>query len=211
MRDCKAPVRNQKGFTLVEAIITVAVIGILVMIGVPTFIGSLSRSRLTGTAREVATLMQVARLEAIKLNAPTEVNYDATANQFFVFVDIDRNGVESAADHRLTSVVRPSRKIQFRGPADAVPNGPDAIDIWDDAPANTGPIFNPDGSADRAGAYRFHSEGNNYIEVRIETPATGRIALRKWDSVLNAYFAHLESNRVWIWHGTGTETKPSYL
>mgnify|MGYP001581768365 FL=1 len=152
--------------------------------------------------------MQVARLEAIKLSAPVEVNYDSTRNRLVAFVDFDRDGVEDSTDRRLASEVRLPRRVEFRGPSDGVPNGPNAIDGWDNVPANLGPIFNPDGSVDRVGAYRFTDPSGQIIEVRVETPATGRIALKKWDSGLGRFFAQREENREWIWYDTGTRPIP---
>ena len=200
MPDSDSSPRSQRGFTLIEAVITVALLGILLLIGLPTVLGTLNRTRLTGTTREIATLLQVARLEAIKMDAPVEVNYDVGSNSFISFVDMDRDGLESAPDRRLGSVIRVPRKIEFRGPGDAAPNGANAIDGWDNAPANPGPVFRPDGSADRVGAYRFRDSNNNILEVRIETPATGRMILRKWDPALDIFYAHLENDRRWEWY-----------
>lgn len=199
---------SQRGFTLLEVIVTVAVTGILLLISIPAMLGMLNRMRLTGIARETATLMQVARLEAIKMSAPVEVNYDVTLNRLMAFVDFDRDGTEDTTDRRLSSEVRLPRRIEFRGPADAAPNGANAIDGWDDAPANLGPIFNPDGSVDRVGAYRFRDPSGQIIEVRIETPATGRIALKKWDTALSKFYAQKEENREWIWYDSGTRPIP---
>ena len=42
------------------------------------FLNMLNRFKLSGTTRELASLMQAARLEAIKMNAPAHVNYDAS-------------------------------------------------------------------------------------------------------------------------------------
>ena len=195
----------QHGFTLVEALVTIAVTGILLLISIPAFLGMLNRMRLTGIARESATLMQVARLEAIKMSAPVEIQYEASGNRLMGFVDFDRDGIEGATDRRLTSEVRLPMRVEFRGPGDAAPNGANAIDGWDDAPAKLGPTFNPDGSVDRVGAYRFTDSAGQILEVRIETPATGRIALRKWDSALTRFYAQKEENREWIWHGSGTQ------
>lgn len=63
-----------------------------------------------------------------------------------------------------------------------------------------GPIFNPDGSADRIGAFRFRDSNDNYLEVRIATPATGRIVLRKWDRNDLAFFQNGEDGHKWEWY-----------
>ncbi|MEZ5314473.1 MAG: GspH/FimT family pseudopilin [Thermoanaerobaculia bacterium] len=198
------PAAAERGFTLIEALITVAVIGILILITIPAMLGMLNRMQLTGVSRETATLMQVARLEAIKMSAPVEVRYDSTQNRLIAFLDFDRDGIRNGADRLLSAEVRLPRRVQFRGPGDAAPNGANAVDGWDDAPAKPGPTFLPDGSVDRVGAFRFMDSGGQIIEVRVETPATGRIAMKKWDSVLSKFYAQKEENREWIWFDSGT-------
>src|SRR6187401_2556129 len=93
--------KRQAGFTLMEMIVVVAIIGILALISAPAFLRMINRYKLTGTAREVNSLMQAARLEAIKLNAPAQVNYDATTNEFIAWVDLDRDGLLASPPDRI--------------------------------------------------------------------------------------------------------------
>ncbi len=190
------------GFTLIEMLVTLVVLGILALIGVPAFLSMLNRLKLTGNAREIATLMQVARLEAIKLNAPAEVNYDAATRSFFAFVDLDFDGLYTdGTDRQIGGQLRLSSGIALQGPQDATPEDVNSIDGWDDgADPNPGPIFNPNGSADRVGAFRIRDRRDNTIEIRIETPATGRVVLQKWfGAPLNAFFENGEGGHDWAW------------
>ena len=196
---------RQAGFTLIESLVVVAVIGILVLISAPAFLKMINRFKLTGTTREVTSLMQAARQEAIKMNAPAHVNYDATSNSFFAFVDLDRDQVLSAADRILAARTPIPKKVEFRGPGDAGVNGANAIDGWDDPPtARLGPIFNPDGSVDRAGSFRLKDSNDNFLEVRIEMPATGRMVLRKYFPDESAFFMNGEKvgtiDHKWVWY-----------
>ncbi|MBP9144632.1 MAG: GspH/FimT family pseudopilin [Thermoanaerobaculia bacterium] len=184
---------RQAGFTLIESLVVVAVIGILVLISAPAFLKMMNRFKLTGTTRELTSLMQAARQEAIKMNAPAQVNYDATSNSFFAFVDLDRDQVLSAPDRILAARIPVPKKVEFRGPGDAGVNGANAIDGWDDAPSvRLGPVFNPDGSADRVGSFRLKDSNDNFLEVRIQMPATGRIVLRKYFDAEDAFFVNGE-------------------
>ncbi len=203
MKTARSPIlKRQAGFTLIETLIVLAVIGILVLISAPAFLKMMNRFKLTGTTRELASLMQAARYEAIKMNAPSQVNYDATSNRFIAFVDLDRNNVQSTADRILAASVMVPRKVEFWGPPDVAANGVNAIDGWDDntPTARLGPIFSPDGSADRVGAYRLKDSNDNFLEVRVETPATGRIVLKKYFPADTAFFLNGESDHKWVWY-----------
>lgn len=203
MRAARRPILSrQAGFTLIETLIVLAVVGILVLISAPAFMKMLNRFKLSGTTRELASLMQATRLESIKMNAPAQVHYDAASNTFFAFVDLDRDGVLGAPPDRILAgrVIVPT-KVEFWGPGDGAANGANAIDGWDSAPTvRLGPIYSPDGSVDRAGAFRLKDSNDNFLEVRVQTPATGRIVLKKWDRNDPAFFANGEDGHKWVWY-----------
>jgi len=182
---------RQSGFTLLEVLVVVAVVGILLMITAPAFLNMINRYKLTGTAREVAALMQAARLESIKMSSTAQVSFDSVTNSFTATLETGR---------ALPGTVPMPVKVEFRGPGDGAPNGANAIDGWDDAPAQDGPIFRPDGSVDRVGAFRFKDSNDNYLEVRVETPATGRIVLRKYDPGEDAFLLNGEGGHRWVWY-----------
>ncbi len=84
--------RPAQGFTLVELMVTVAVIGILAMIAVPSMTSLVSTSRVKGQSEEVTSLMQVARSEAIRRNqrvtacaSAAGTTCSASAGRFVVF------------------------------------------------------------------------------------------------------------------------------
>ncbi len=183
-----------------ELLVVIAIIGILALLTAPSFLRMMNRYKLSGTARELVSLMQATRHEAIKLNAPAQVNYDAATNTFIAFVDLDRDGVQSAPDRVLAGKVIVPRKVEFWGPGDSGPNGANATDGWDDPPARLGPIFNPDGSVDRVGAFRLKDSNNNYLEARVETPATGRLVLKKYFPGEAAFFMNSETGHKWVWY-----------
>ncbi len=60
--------RMQRGFTLVELMVTIAVLAIIMALAVPSFTGLIRSSRLTGAANELVASVQLARSEAVRLN-----------------------------------------------------------------------------------------------------------------------------------------------
>jgi type IV fimbrial biogenesis protein FimT len=61
------------GFTLVELMITVAVLAIVLAIGVPSFSAMIRRNQLVSTANEISATMNLARMEAIRRNRRVEI------------------------------------------------------------------------------------------------------------------------------------------
>jgi len=58
--------RQQRGFTLIELMITLAVAGIVLMASVPPFVNMFTRIRVEGTGNELSADLQFARTEAVR-------------------------------------------------------------------------------------------------------------------------------------------------
>jgi type IV fimbrial biogenesis protein FimT len=75
----KPTCRPPGGFTLVELLIVVALIGVLAALGAPAFTKMMERGRLRGAAEGVFSDLQLARTEAIKRNAEVWVTFSSAA------------------------------------------------------------------------------------------------------------------------------------
>lgn len=146
------------GFTLVEALVVVAIIAILTTFSMPALFNMIERSKLEGAARETASLVQLARLHAIKTGDVTTV-----------------------------LVNRPARNITVTAAGDQIarmdlPQGVSWLASWNFSPADTA-LFNADGSIQVIGGFRLESRRNaaNRMQVIVQPRATARVAVEKYN------------------------------
>ena len=65
--------RRARGFTLIELMVTVAILAIMLGIGVPSFRSFIASQRVKSASYELMTSLQIARSEAIKRNGTVSV------------------------------------------------------------------------------------------------------------------------------------------
>jgi prepilin-type N-terminal cleavage/methylation domain-containing protein len=77
-------IKKNSGFTLIELMVVIVVIGICVAIGVPNFVGWLPKYRLKSAARDLYSNLQLAKLSAIKNNADWAIVFNKAPDQYQV-------------------------------------------------------------------------------------------------------------------------------
>lgn len=113
---------NPDGFTLVELMVTLAVIGILAIIATPSMTDLINNSRATAQTEELVASLQLARAEAIRRNARVTIcagtagvcSGSGTWDNWTVF------GRDKTAAVATTDVIRDtaaSTSMQVAGPA----------------------------------------------------------------------------------------------
>lgn len=106
--------RSQRGFTLIELMVALAVMAIVIGMAVPGFQSTINGNRLAGAANELVAGLQTARMEAIRRGARVAACASANANAgagaacatsgvhgWIVFVDADRSNGFNAGDTLL--------------------------------------------------------------------------------------------------------------
>jgi type IV fimbrial biogenesis protein FimT len=110
--------RAQAGFTLLELMVVVAIVGLLMAVAVPAMGDFIRNGRITAAANDVMAALHFTRSEAIKRRQPVTLctsanalNADGSANTvdpacaasefltgWIVFVDLNQDGVRDAGD-----------------------------------------------------------------------------------------------------------------
>jgi len=122
---------HSKGFTLMELVITLAVLAILLTIATPSLDMFSSAYKLRGAAREVATDLQFARLLAVKENKNIQVAFNPTSYQVVRVSD---------------GTVAKARNLSTDYPNTTLTNISITFDSRGDSSANTVTVTNPRGA-----------------------------------------------------------------
>lgn len=147
--------KNQRGFTLIEVILVVAVIGILALMSGPLFVSFLKSQQLKGAAEQVRTLLNQARQLAIARNTSYTVAVDTTNKRLRFCTDSTTCAAANV----------------WKGPgtdSDGYIKLDDAIEV----PSGTPSTFNYLGAATTAGTIKVRKE-SACMDVTVS--ASGRI------------------------------------
>lgn len=174
---------KQEGLTLIEILIVIIIIGILIAIAVPNFLNWLPNMRLSEAARELHSLMQETKTEAIRTNQAKAIVFQPAINKYSLCsspgVDNDwstlgNNTVTQTYDfakygygvgYGVANIVGNNSVSGNALPADNVSFTSDVL------------VFNPSGTGN--GGYVYLQNRNNRV-FAIGTQTTGRVRLLKW-------------------------------
>ena len=95
--------RNNSGFTLMEMLIAIGVIGVLTAVAIPNFIAWQANRKLSGASREVLSALQFARLSAVKENDNVVIWFNDSNNTYRAYVDSDEDKTQDANERTVKS------------------------------------------------------------------------------------------------------------
>jgi type IV fimbrial biogenesis protein FimT len=89
---------NNKGFTLTELTVTLAVLGIISSISIPSYFSWLPRHRLQTSVRHIYDDMNMARSRAVKTNADIGTQFNPDNETYRIFIDADQDQTYDAGE-----------------------------------------------------------------------------------------------------------------
>lgn len=129
--------RAQNGFTLLELMVVLAIVGVLMAVAIPAMGDFLRNGRITAAANDVMAALHFTRSEAIKRRVPVSlctstdtINPDGTQNDdptcadsefltgWFAFVDVNQSGTREAGEEVLMQREEIDARITARSSAD---------------------------------------------------------------------------------------------
>ncbi len=98
---------RQQGFTLIDIMFTVSLLGVLMAVTVPGATTASRRHHLTAATREVAAQVRLARLKAVTANRTIRVRFNCPAAGQFRVVEVVNNAAIDNAGDRCSSTTYP--------------------------------------------------------------------------------------------------------
>lgn len=190
--------RRAAGFTLIETLIVLLLLGIMITLVTPNFLKAIQHQKLTSTAQQTAVLMRLARLQAIKTAINSVVQIDTVKGTVTAFSDANNNQTLDSTEKTLGRI-NLSKGVTIM-----------AVDRFTSPPTPAVAVFRSDGSvlcpaADlqctatkSPGAFRFQNSNGDQIEARVVTATGGRIVLQKYNG--STWLPNGEGSNAWKWN-----------
>ena len=101
----------RKGFTLIEIMVAIAIIGIMALIFYPNIMNTLETRKIEGSAREVLTTLQRAKFQAVKTKLNHRVRFEAVGEGWVYYIEKEDNPTEW---NTIRGFLRKSIPLEFQ-------------------------------------------------------------------------------------------------
>ncbi len=107
------------GFTLIEMMISIAIVIILIQLATPSFMGAIKRYQAAAIKDELEATIHLARAEAVRRGTPIQILRTTTCGKVIVsrddwscgwemFADVNANGVKNIGEQVLQTYAAPN-------------------------------------------------------------------------------------------------------
>ncbi len=145
--------KKEPGFTLIEMLVLVAVLGIIAAIAIPGFANLGPRARLKAATRNIVSDMQLARAKALKDRSPWTIEFDTSSGQYTLSSATDDLKTVRLSDYTGTSL----GSAYGSRPDEPNPGSLDGVTFDDDKI-----VFNSDGTSVSGTVYLKNADNDTY-------------------------------------------------
>jgi prepilin-type N-terminal cleavage/methylation domain-containing protein len=141
-----SPRRNSRnGFSLVELVLSLAVLLVITTMAIPVVVRSLQTYQLNSTASQLAGMLKFAKFDAIRQNTPVNVQVAQASGNWLVWVDSNGDGIPNGAEPQMVisgnNTLLPSAAVPSPAPILATLGAGSAAYTWVVLSGSTGSIM----------------------------------------------------------------------
>lgn len=175
--------KQNKGFTLLEVMVALGIVGVLIGVAVPNILQWLPDYHLKQAARDLYSDMQFAKINAMKQNQDWAIVFDDEAGKYFICSakgsddswNINDNTVEKEVNLPVKGGVQYGHGSASK---DATDDGGSSFSDDDITFQNNYATFNGMGTGNSGYTYL---ENNKKTAYAIGKESTGFVSTKKWD------------------------------